>query len=137
MRVDLLVRGICCLRPGVPGLSENIRVVSIVGRYLEHSRAFYFQNAPPDKRVYLGSADMMRRNLYNRVELLTPVEDEANRRQLSDVLDRSFADNTGAWELGGDGVWSRLTTNGDPPRSVQNELLDLHAERAKEVARTV
>ena len=79
----------------------------------------------------------MPRNLYNRVELLTPVEDEANRDQLVDVLDRSFADNTNSWELGSDGVWSRRTTNGDPPRGVQAELLELHAERAKEVAASV
>jgi polyphosphate kinase len=79
----------------------------------------------------------MPRNLYNRVELLTPVEEEDNRAQLADVLDRAFADNTNAWELGSDGVWSRLTTNGDPPRSLQSELLELHAERAKEVVHTV
>jgi polyphosphate kinase len=79
----------------------------------------------------------MPRNLYNRVELLTPVEEEDNRAQLADVLDRAFADNTNAWELGSDGVWSRLTTNGDPPRNLQSELLELHAERAKEVVHTV
>jgi polyphosphate kinase len=136
VQVELNVRGICALRPGVPGVSENIRVVSIVGRFLEHSRIYSFER-PDETRIFIGSPDLMPRNLYNRVELLTPVEDEANRQQLTDVLDRSFADNTGAWELGADGVWSRLTMNGDPPRSVQNELLDLHAERAKEVARTV
>jgi polyphosphate kinase len=76
----------------------------------------------------------MPRNLYNRVELLSPVEDEANRGQLFDVLDRAFADNTNSWELGGDGVWSRLTMNGDPPRSLQNELLEQHAKRAEEAA---
>ena len=79
----------------------------------------------------------MPRNLYNRVELLAPVEDDSNREQVADVLDRSFADNTNSWELGSDGVWSRCTTNGDPPRSVQSELLELHAERAKEVATSV
>ena len=79
----------------------------------------------------------MPRNLYNRVELLTPVEDDANRAQLSDTLDRAFADNTSAWELGSDGVWSRLTTNGDSPRNLQAELRELHTERAKEVADTV
>jgi polyphosphate kinase len=76
----------------------------------------------------------MPRNLYNRVELLSPVEDETNRGQLSDVLDRAFTDNTNAWGLGSDGLWSRRTTNGDPPRNLQNELLELHARRAEEAA---
>ena len=136
VEVDLNIRGICALRPGVPGVSENIRVVSIVGRFLEHSRIFSFERSG-ETRIYIGSADLMPRNLYNRVELLSPVEDEANREQLVDVLDRSFADNTNSWELGSDGVWSRLTTNGDPPRNLQTELIELHAERAKEVASTV
>jgi polyphosphate kinase len=76
----------------------------------------------------------MPRNLYNRVELVTPVEEQANRDQLTDALDRGFADNTNAWELGSDGVWSRLTTNGDPPRSMQTELMERHARRAEEAA---
>jgi polyphosphate kinase len=133
VQVDLNVRGICALRPGVPGVSENIRVVSVVGRFLEHSRIFAFER-PDETRIFIGSPDLMPRNLYNRVELLAPVEDDANREQLCDVLERSFADNTNSWELGGDGVWSRLTTNGDEPRNLQSELLELHAERAKEVA---
>jgi polyphosphate kinase len=133
VEVDLNVRGICALRPGVPGVSENIRVVSIVGRFLEHSRIFSFER-PDETRIFVGSADLMPRNLYNRVELLSPVEDQANREQLADVLDRAFADNTNSWQLGSDGAWSRCTTNGDPPRSLQTELLEYHAERAKEVA---
>ncbi|MBE0688849.1 MAG: polyphosphate kinase 1, partial [Anaerolineae bacterium] len=75
VQIDLIVRGLCCLRPGLPGMSENIRVRSIIGRYLEHSRIFYFQNAPVEQRVYMGSADLMRRNLYNRVEVVFPVLD--------------------------------------------------------------
>ena len=125
VRVDLLVRGICCLRPGVPGLSENIRVVSIVGRYLEHSRAFYFQNAPPDKRVYLGSADMMRRNLYNRVEVVFPVMDERIQQQVLDVLSTELKDNLDGWELGADGNYRRLEPAPDeaPVRS-QNVFME-------------
>jgi polyphosphate kinase len=133
--VELNIRGICALRPGVEGVSENIRVVSIVGRFLEHSRIYSFER-PGETRIYIGSADLMPRNLYNRVELVAPVEDEANRDQLTDVLDRAFADNANAWELGSDGVWSRRTVNGDRPRSLQPELLELHAERAEAVART-
>jgi polyphosphate kinase len=133
VEVDLNVRGICALRPGVPGVSENIRVVSIFGRFLEHSRIFSFEQQD-ETRIYIGSADLMPRNLYNRVELLTPVEDPANRDQLTDVLDRAFADNTNSWNLGSDGVWSRLTTNGDEPRSIQAELLELHGQRAEEAA---
>ena len=133
VEVELNIRGICALRPGVPGVSENIRVVSIVGRFLEHSRIYSFER-PDERTIYIGSADLMPRNLYNRVELVTPVADEANRDQLTDALDRAFADNTNSWELGGDGVWSRLTTNGDQPRSVQGELLERHAKRAAEAA---
>ena len=133
VEVDLNVRGICALRPGVPGVSENIRVVSVVGRFLEHSRIYSFER-PGESRIFIGSADLMPRNLYNRVELVTPVEKQANRDQLTDALDRGFADNTSAWELGSDGVWSRRTTNGDPPRNMQTELMERHARRAEEAA---
>jgi polyphosphate kinase len=132
VQVDLNVRGICALRPGVPGVSENIRVVSIVGRFLEHSRIFSFER-PEGTRVFIGSADLMPRNLYNRVELITPVEDPGNREQLTDVLDRAFADNTNAWELDADRVWSRLSPDGEP-RDSQAELLRQHARRAEEAA---
>src|SRR5262249_48622391 len=117
----------------VAGVSENIRVVSIVGRFLEHSRIYSFER-PEETRLFIGSADLMPRNLYNRVELLAPVEDPANRAELADVLDRAFADNTGAWELGADGAWSRRTVNGDEPRSIQGELLERHAKRSEEAA---
>jgi polyphosphate kinase len=133
VEVDLNIRGICALRPEVQGVSENIHVFSVVGRFLEHSRIFSFER-PDDTRIFIGSADLMPRNLYNRVELLTPVEDPANRDQLTDALDRAFADNTNSWELGADGVWSRRTLNGDEPRSVQGELLDRHTKRAAEAA---
>jgi polyphosphate kinase len=135
VQVDLNVRGICALRPGVPGVSENIRVVSTVGRFLEHSRIFSFER-PEGTSIFIGSADLMPRNLYNRVELIAPVEDPANREQLADVLDRAFADNTGSWELGADGVWARRSAEGDEAHSMQSELLRLHAERAEAVART-
>src|SRR4051812_49232655 len=133
VEVDLNIRGICALRPGVPGVSENIRVVSIVGRFLEHSRIYSFER-PDEKRVLIGSADLMPRNLYNRVELVAPVEEDGNREQLIETLDRAFSDNTNAWELGSDGVWSRRTANGDQPRSLQGELLELHTKRAEAAA---
>jgi polyphosphate kinase len=131
VRVDLNVRGICCLRPGVPGISENIRVVSIVGRFLEHSRVYAFQRGG-ETRVLTGSADMMPRNLDSRVELVAPVEDPELRAELLDVLERCFADNTNAWELDSTGVWSRLDPQMGEPRSVQAELRERHAARAAE-----
>jgi polyphosphate kinase len=131
--VDLNVRGICALRPGVPGVSENINVVSIVDRFLEHSRIFSFER-PDEQRVYIGSADLMPRNLYKRVELLAPVDDEANMEQLSDVLDRAFADNTSSWLLQPDGLWSRRTPNGSEPRNLERELMKVHAARSEEGA---
>lgn len=99
VKVDLLVRGHCCLRPGIPGLSENIRVVSIIGRFLEHSRAYYFRNAPDEMQLFLGSADLMRRNLYNRVEVVFPVLDASVRMRVLRVLATQLLDNEGAWEL--------------------------------------
>jgi polyphosphate kinase len=131
--VDLNIRGICCLRPGVPGVSENIRVVSIVGRFLEHSRIFAFERGD-SHTVYIGSADLMPRNLDTRVELLAPVRDEALRGDLLDTLERCFADDTNAWELDQDGTWTRRTPTGPEPRSVQRELITGHAARAPESA---
>jgi polyphosphate kinase len=127
--VELNIRGICCLRPGVPGVSENIRVVSIVGRFLEHSRIFAFER-DKTRQVYIGSADLMPRNLDTRVELLAPVRDESLRSDLLDTLERCFADDTNAWELDAEGGWTRRTPQGPEPRSVQRELMVGHAARA-------
>jgi polyphosphate kinase len=107
-RVDLAIRGICCLRPGVTGLSERITVRSLVGRFLEHSRIFRFGSQAQGRRYYLGSADLMPRNLDHRVEAVVPVNDPALRRRLDEILDASFMDDVLAWELGPDGRWSRL-----------------------------
>ncbi len=128
--VDLNVRGICCLRPGVEGVSDHITVVSVLGRFLEHSRVYTFERAE-ETRVLIGSADLMPRNLDTRVELITPVDDGALRDDLLDTLERSLATDASAWELGVDGEWSRRTP-GDPPRSVQRELMMLHAARSSE-----
>ena len=103
--IDLIVRGICMLRPGVPGLSENIKVRSIVGRFLEHSRVFYFVNGG-DEEVYIGSADWMARNLKHRIEVVTPVSDPEAKRYLKEVLlDAYLQDNLGARELQADGTY--------------------------------
>ncbi len=134
VQVQLNVRGICALRPGVAGVSDNIEVVSVVGRFLEHSRIFSFERPGEEERIYIGSADVMPRNLYNRVELVTPVEDPKARAQLLDVLDRSLADNTNAWVLGSDGGWTRRRPDGEP-RNVQRELMELHETRSAESSR--
>jgi polyphosphate kinase len=125
VKVDLLIRGICCLRPGVPGVSENIRVVSIVGRFLEHSRAYYFHNDGKSE-LYLGSADMMQRNLDRRVEILFPIENPAHRAFLrDDVMDVYLADTAHARQLMPDGVWVRVRpAEGEPPFSAQDWLRD-------------
>jgi polyphosphate kinase len=131
VRIDLNVRGICCLRPGVPGVSENIHVVSIVGRFLEHSRLYTFQRGDETK-VLMGSADLMPRNLDSRVELVAPVEDPELKAETLDVLERCFADNANAWELDSDGIWSRTATPEGERRSVQEELRERYAARAAE-----
>jgi len=128
--VELNVRGICCLLPGVPGVSENISVVSVLGRFLEHSRVYAFERGE-QTTVLIGSADLMPRNLDTRVELLTPVQDEAAREDLLDTLERSLATDVGAWDLQSDRSWVKRVP-GDPPRSVQHELMQNHAARASE-----
>ena len=108
-RVDLIVRGICCLRPGVPGLSENIHVRSIVGRYLEHSRIYYFKHGADGQAVYyIGSADLMPRNLDRRVEALVPVEDPLLQARLHEILAVNLEDDRLAWALGPDTTWTRV-----------------------------
>jgi polyphosphate kinase len=108
VKVDLIVRGLSCLVPGVPGYSENIRVLSHVGRYLEHSRIFYFQNAPADQRIYMGSADLMRRNLYNRVEVVFPVLDAGLQKRVLSILATYLHDNHSAWEMQTDGSYLKV-----------------------------
>jgi polyphosphate kinase len=126
VRIDLNVRGICCLRPGIEGVSDNIRVVSVVGQFLEHSRIYSFHRGD-EHRYWIGSADLMPRNLDNRVELLVPVESAELQSELEDTLERCFADDTFAWELQGDGSWSRRDGG---ERSVHAELRERALERA-------
>ena len=125
VKIDLLVRGICCLRPGVPGISENIRVISIVGRFLEHSRIYYFSNNG-DPQIYVGSADMMPRNLNRRVEILFPVEEPRLIRFLrEEVLDVYLSDNVKAREMRPDGIYVRKPLEkGDARISSQDVLLE-------------
>jgi polyphosphate kinase len=130
-RIDLIVRGICCLRPGVEGLSENIRVRSIVGRYLEHSRIYRFGARGRTRHYYIGSADLMPRNLDRRVEALAPVMDPDLQFRLDEILDVLRADDHLAWELLPDGQWRRVpsTTNVDAHVAFQ----DLARTRASAV----
>ena len=120
VRVDVNPRGICCLRPGVPGVSENIRVVSVVGRFLEHARLYGFWRGE-ERSLWMGSADLMPRNLDTRVELIVPVTSRPARDELIDTLERCFNDDSFAWELRADGNWERRTGN---TRSVHRELMD-------------
>jgi polyphosphate kinase len=110
VKIDLLVRGICCLRPGVKGLSENIRVLSVVDRFLEHSRIYYFR-ANGSKKMYLSSADWMPRNFFSRYEVAFPVKDPVLKRFIREViLANSLADNVKAWGLKPDGSYERVPT---------------------------
>jgi polyphosphate kinase len=118
--IDLNVRGICCLIPGLPGVSETITVVSVVGRFLEHSRIYSFHRG--DEHVYyIGSADLMPRNLDTRVELLVPVEDPELQAELADTLARCMADDTFSWTLDAEGAWTRREGG---TRSVHRELME-------------
>ncbi len=135
VRVDLNVRGICCLRPGLPGISENIRVVSIVGRLLEHSRIYAFERHG-EYTIYIASADLMPRNLDHRVELAVPIKEPELQGELLDTLQRAFADNQSSWELDGDGQWHRRAPGpGERPRNMQLELSEIHAARAASLER--
>jgi polyphosphate kinase len=127
--VDLIVRGICCLRPGVPGLSEHIRVRSVVGRFLEHSRILAFGGAGAERRLYIGSADMMERNLDRRVEVMVPVVQPDLVARLEEILDLAFADDEGAFELEADGTWRRVPTVAGI--SMQRALADEAVARAR------
>jgi polyphosphate kinase len=135
VKIDLLVRGICCLRPGLRGLSEHITVRSIVDRFLEHSRIFYFENAGhPD--VFLGSADWMPRNFYRRIEAVFPVEDPALRRRVkTELLDIPLADEARAWLLQANGIYRRARPKSKPPRRSQLEFIRLAHDAAALPAR--
>jgi polyphosphate kinase len=134
VEILLNVRGICCLRPGVKGLSENIRVVSIIDRFLEHSRIFHFHHGGA-KLTFISSADWMPRNLDRRVELLVPVRDKACRRKLLDILATCFADTTKASVMGPDGAYVPVTREGRKGPVRAQEVLYQQACAARKEAR--
>jgi len=132
VKIDLICRQTCCLRPGIPGVSENIRVISIVGRFLEHSRIYLFGNGG-NPEVYAGSADLMTRNLDRRVEVLFPIEDASLRAHIEqDILNVQLRDTAKARELHADGTWHRvLPAEGEEPFNAQEYLLATHIERTR------
>ncbi|VFM99900.1 MAG: polyphosphate kinase [Candidatus Kentron sp. G] len=135
VRVDLIIRDTCRLRPGIPGLSETARVIGIVGRFLEHTRIFYFQNGG-DEEYYIGSADLMKRNLEGRVEVVTPVENPDLRQELRLMLDVQLADLRGAWDLHSDGSYTRRRpAEGHEARCSQETLISVAETRRAAAAK--
>ena len=122
VEIDLIVRGICCLRPGVPGASDNIRVMSVIGRFLEHSRLFYFAN-DTEPEYYIGSADWMTRNFDRRVEAIVPVDDVLLHEKLYAILRTSLEDNREAWDLASDGSYTQRNPGTGPVRATQEIFL--------------
>ncbi len=135
VQVDLLIRDSCLLRPGIPGLSENIRVVSLVGRFLEHARIYYFKNGGQEQ-YYIGSADLMKRNLERRVEVITPVETPVLQGQLREIINLQLADRRGAWDMQADGSYiQRKPEPREEKRSAQELLIERSEKRLAEARR--
>ncbi|MBH8573129.1 polyphosphate kinase 1 [Nostocaceae cyanobacterium CENA369] len=133
VQIDLIVRGICCLRPGLKDISENIRIISIVGRFLEHSRIYYFHNNGQEE-IYIGSADWMRRNLDRRVEVITPVKDQDIAKDLQEILGILLADNRQAWDLQADGSYIQRRPGDDCPEANSQKTLINMALRSTSIA---
>jgi polyphosphate kinase len=130
--IELLVRGICCLRPGIQGVSENIRVRAQIDRFLEHARVFYFENGG-DPAVYCSSADWMPRNFRRRVEAMFPILDTALRdRMVKEILGTMWADAQKSWELQADGTYARPTAEGVTTLRSQQRFIDLARDRTKD-----
>ncbi|MCL4121175.1 UNVERIFIED_CONTAM: hypothetical protein GTU68_066814 [Idotea baltica] len=128
VKIDLIIRGICCLRPGIPGLSDTIHVRSIIGRFLEHTRIYYFSN-DNEPEVWAASADLMKRNLLRRVEACFPVQSKQLRQQIIDDLNVYLADNSQAWELASDGRYRRVERlESEPAICAQSTLLEQMAK---------
>ena len=128
VKIDLIIRGICCLKPGIPGVSENIRVISVIGRFLEHSRAYYFHNGGKAE-LFLGSADIMPRNLDDRIETLFPVFDKAFIQVVKSDLDLILSDNIKAWQMNPDGMYTKI--NNDAPKVNSQALFLSRATQKK------
>jgi polyphosphate kinase len=126
VKIDLIVRGVCAVRPGIPGVSDNIRVISVVGRFLEHSRVYWFEN-DGSPELYLSSADWMERNFFRRVEVAFPVLHPQHRERIIKDLETYLKDNTNAWELGSDGTYARVDVSDAPPVDSQALLLERYA----------
>src|SRR5262245_40731769 len=126
VQIDLVIRGLCALRPGIPGVSENIRVRSIVGRFLEHSRVFFFGNDGASE-LYLASADWMERNFFRRVEIAFPVREQTHRDRILRDLNFYLADNMQSWTLGRDGAYTQCERGSDIARDAQGTLLARYA----------
>jgi polyphosphate kinase len=121
VQIDLIIRGICCLKPGLPGVSENIRVISVVGRFLEHSRVYYFQNSQP--QLYCSSADWMERNLSHRIEVCFPILKKKHGSRVLSDLEAYLDDKVQSWEMRADGHYERLTPHDSAQPDVQTLLL--------------
>ncbi|MCL2458361.1 MAG: phospholipase D-like domain-containing protein, partial [Desulfobulbus sp.] len=135
VKVELIIRDSCLLRPGIPGLSDNIRVMSIVGRFLEHARIYYFRNNGQEE-YYIGSADLMKRNLEHRVEVMAPIESPALQNQLREILNLQMADRRGAWEMQADGTYmQRRPEAKEEKRSAQELLIEKSEKRLAEARR--
>ena len=134
VRVDLLVRDTCRLRPGIPGLSENIRVYSLVGRFLEHSRIYYFQNDGDDE-YYIGSADTMKRNLESRVEVLAPIEEPALRAELREIIDTIMDKQYGIWQMNSDGTYTQLHGKNEEGMTSQLAMVEHAHQRLRQANR--
>ena len=134
MPIRLLVRGLCCLRPGVPGLSEHIALYSIVGRYLEHSRIYRFENGGAPE-YFIGSADWMKRNLDRRVETIAPVTDAQVQAELEEILSVYESDNYAAWDAQPDGTYvRRAPAEGEPRREAQEVFIRMAEAQAADPA---
>ncbi|WP_353259691.1 polyphosphate kinase 1 [Prochlorothrix hollandica] len=128
VEIDLIIRGICCLRPGLKKISDKIRVISIIGRFLEHSRIFYFRNGGKNE-IYIGSADWMPRNLNRRVEAIVPIEDPVLNQEMQDLLQLMLQDNRQAWELKSDGSYQRRQVQENEPERSSQVILMHHCDR--------
>ena len=133
VKVDLIVRGICCLKPGVEGVSENIRVISILGKYLEHPRTFYFKNDAT--QVYISSADWMPRNLVRRIELLTGIKDEASKDKIIQILKLQCSDNSLAHELQSDGSYIKIKRESSDRSLNNHKILEDYVNRISKASK--